>query len=485
MAVTLFTARVVLDKLGADDFGLYNVVGGVVGVLGFLTMTLSTSTSRFVTYEMGAGDQRRLRDTFSTAFLTHLALAVFVVLFLETAGLWFFYHKLLIPAGRVSAAAWVYHISVLTAFVGITQAPYTAVIMSRERMDIYAYVSIFEALGRLLVVYMLVIASCDHLVLYAALLAVLQIVVAMIYRIYCVRHYAESRLQRVFDGGVFRRMLSFSGWNVLAHLAEVLRAQGVIVLINMFFMPAVVAAQAIGNQVANAMAQFVTNIRLAINPQIIKLYAGGDNEGSKRLTLRSTEYLFDLLLLLGLPLILLMEPVLCLWLKDVPPYTVAFARFIVAGQVLGCFSAAFYIPMMAAGRVKTNSMFSMVTVFVQFPLLYVLLRCGCGVMWVQYVALLAVLFWSFFAKPFILWREIDYKVSEMVSCYVACLRVLALSCAVALPVYMWASRSLAGYALVFFASVGAVLAASAVCMRSADRGKVVRMVWVRMRRLPK
>ena len=473
MAVQLYTSRVVLDKLGADDYGLYNVVGGVVGLLSFLTGTLSIGTSRFITYELGAGDAKKLKSTFVTSFYTHLAISGIIVILLETIGLWFFYNHLVIPNDRLDAAFWVYQISILTTIVAITQVPYTSAIMAHEKMDIYAYLSIFEAVAKLLVVYLLVIAPYDKMLFYAILIAIVQIVLASFYRFFCVSKFQECRLNFSFDKSIFKKLMGFSGWNITANIAEVLKAQGVIVLINMFFQPAIVAAQAIGNQITNAMMQFINNIRTAVNPQIIKLYASGDYEGSKRLTLKSSLYVFDLLLLLGLPFILLMEPILNLWLKEVPPYTVVFAQCIVASQIIGNFSASFYTPMLAANKIKKNSIAAVIFSFSNFIILYLIFKLGGDVMWVQYIYILNSILWCYLIKPFILYKDINYNISEMAKCILYTFKVGLLSCIIAIPTRIFLDNSIIECVLLFMITIVAVIISSYIFMYKEDRQKVI------------
>ena len=234
MGVTLQTSRVVLDKLGVDDFALYNVVGGVVGMLSFLNGTLSIGTSRFLTYELGTGNKQRLIETFNTAFYTHVVLAVIIILLMETGGLWFMYNKLVIPPDRIDACFWVLQISILTTVISITQVPYSASIMAYERMGIYAYVSIFEALGKLGVCYALNITELDKLIVYASLLAVVQLSVALYYRLYCVRTFDSCKLSLSFNRDILKGLLGFSSWNIMANVAEMLKLQGILMIVNIF-----------------------------------------------------------------------------------------------------------------------------------------------------------------------------------------------------------------------------------------------------------
>lgn len=476
MAVQIYTSRVILDKLGADDYGLYNVVGGVVGLLGFLTGTLSIGTSRFITYELGTNNAEKLRSTFVTSFYTHVALSIIIVFILETLGLWFFYNHLIIPKERIDIAFWVYQISIFTTVIAITQVPYSSAIMGHEKMNIYAYLSIYEAIGKLVVIYLLSIAPYDKMIVYAILIAIVQLSLAAFYRIYSVKSFKECCLSFTFDRKIFCKLIEFSGWNITANIAEVLRAQGVIVLINMFFQPAIVAAQAIGNQITNAMMQFINNIRTAVNPQIIKLYAAGDYEGSKRLTLKSSLYVYDLLLMIGLPFILLMEPILNLWLKDVPPYTVIFSQCIVASQIIGNFSAAFYIPMTAANKIKKNSIAAVVFSFINFAFLFIILKLGGSVMWIQYVYIFNSIIWSYIIKPYILYKDINYKIGELAECIYDSLKVTFVSCIIAIPVWLLLDSSIVCNAIVLLTSICAVVFASLLFMDKNDKEKGIAFI---------
>lgn len=423
MGVSLFTSRVVLDKLGVTDYGLYNTVGGVVAMLSFLNGTLSTSTSRFLTFELGRNDKLRLKATFSTTFYVHLFLALLVILVMETIGLWFVYNKLIIPPDRIDAALWAYHISIFTSVIAITQVPYTSVIIAHENMKVYAYVGVFEAIAKLVIVYLLVVSSVDKLIFYACLVALVQLLVASYYRLYCIRSYEESHLTHKFDGKVFYGMLSFSGLSLLANASQVLSIQGLMVLMNMFFQPAIVAAQAVGNQITTALLQFVSNLQTAINPQIIKLYAAGNYVASKKLTLQSSVYVHELMLLLCLPAIVVMEPLLHLWLVEVPDYAVVFAQYILLKQIFSVYNMTLYVPMIASGKLGSNSLASIVFGIGVFVLIYILLKLGFDVMWVQYMSVLQAALYSYLVKPYILCKEIGYSWNEIFQSFWQSLKV--------------------------------------------------------------
>lgn len=422
--VTLYTSRVVLDKLGVTDYALYNVVYSTIGLLSFLNATLSSGTSRFITFELGRGNEEHLQKTFGTAFVSHLLLAVIILLLGETIGLWYVHNIMVIPQERMEAVMAVYQISIIATIISIVQVPFTSEIMAHERMGIYAYIGIYEAIAKLVVVYLLTYSSWDSLVYYANLQLIVVFSVLIINIVYCKRNFEEITYRPQFDIRVFKSILKFSGWNIIANMSNMLMTQGVITLFNLFFLPVVVAAQSISNQISNALMQFVNNVRQAVNPQVIKLYANGQYEESKILTFSSAEYIFDLLLLLGVPCIMIMPALLDLWLVEVPDYAVAFARLIVIQDILGNFSAAFYTPMIAANKLSKNTYASVILCIFQFILLYVLFRFGCGPLWARYTAILSCVLFSFVVKPYILWKDIDYKLSEIYRCIWKCMKIL-------------------------------------------------------------
>lgn len=436
MLVTLYTSRIILEKLGVEDFGLYNVVGGVVGMLAFLNNSLSTGTSRFITFSLGRDSKEELFETFNTAFYAHLGLGIILVCLLESLGIWFVKTHLLIPEERLSAALIVYHVSIITMLVAFTQVPYTADIIAHENMSIYAYVSIYEAVSKLAVVYLLSISPVDKLVFYALLIAFVQISVAFFYRLLCIRKYEEAHVSLQFNINIFKKILNFSGWNILANLVELLKTQGIVVLMNMFFLPAIVGAQALANQVSNAISQLVSNFRTAINPQIIKQYAAGNFYESQQLTLNSTLYCFDLILIISIPLIFAMEFVLNIWLVKVPDYAVIFAQWTLIQRIVGVIDASLYTPMVASARLKNNSIFAAIIGLIQYGSLYFIWNAGYSVMWVQYIGLIVVFAFSFFIKPLILCKEIQYKLKDIIRCFVKCICVLVLSLIIPLILFL-------------------------------------------------
>lgn len=481
--VTLYTSRVVLDKLGVDDYGLYNVVFSVIGLLSFLNGTLSACTSRFITFDLGKNNKERLKTTFSTALFTHVLLAGLILILAETLGIWYVHHVMVCPPERFHAAFIVYQISILTTMASIVQVPFTSEIMAHEEMDIYAYIGIYEAVAKLVVVFLLVRSPFDKMVYYATLLAVVNISVLLIYVIFSKSRFDEVRFKIQFDSHTFTEILKFSGWNIIANLSNTLSSQGVIMLFNIFFLPVVVAAQAIANQISNALMQFVNNVRQAVNPQVIKLYADGKFKDSKKLTFSSAEYIFDLLLLLGVPCIMVMPTLLNLWLVEVPEYTVAFAQLIVVKDILGNFSAAFYTPMVAANKIHKNSIAAAFLCAIKFALLFVLFKTGLGPLWASYLAIISTILFSFIIKPYILWKDVNYHIHELLTCIWHCLKIMITIIVICIPLYVFIPQnSLLSSLVVAILSAIVVLLVAYMYMTDSTRKKLYSFVKARLKK---
>ena len=484
MGVTLYTSRVVLDKLGASDYGIYGAVGGVVGMLSFLTYTLNTGTSRFLTFEIGRNDFPKLRLTFSTAFYVHLLLALIVAVILCSGGAWFVLNKLIIPEERLTAAFGVLVISAITTMVSITQVPYTSVIIAHENMSVYAYIGIFEAAAKLGIAFLISIGHWDRLIFFAILMAFVQIAVAMLYRVFCIKHYQESKLQRCFDKGIFKEIISFSGWTLLANFSHVLSTQGTAVLVSMFFQPSIVAAKTIGERISTTMLTFVNNFRTAITPQVIKLYANEDYAESRKLTLQSSIYVFDLVILLALPLIVLMKPLLDLWLVNVPEYTVEFAQIIVATEIINVYNGTLYVPMTASARLKENSLIGVSITLVTFALLYLLLKNGYSVMWVLYIRAAAIAVHSFVVKPILLSKFVpDYKMRHFFLNEFDCAKIAVFPVIVSFLIYKyWLTTGFVFVALKGMAIMASVCFSSVLFMDKETKNRLLCFIRKKMTR---
>lgn len=423
MCITLFTSRVILQTLGVDDYGIYQAVGGIVGMLSFINRALATGSSRFITYGMGEGDESKLKRIFSTTLTAHVVLALFVVLLAETAGLWFLYNKMVIPADRMDAAVYVFHISIITAFFTITQVPYNACIIAHEKMTVYAYVSIVEAVLQLLIAYLLVIGDIDKLKLYATLLCAVQVGIILFYRFYCTRNFKEVNLHLSIDKSIFKEIASFSGWSMFANAAIALNNQGILLLLNMFFAPAVVAARSISLQVNGVANQFVGNFQTAANPQIVKLYAAGDHEGSKQLLIQTTKVSYYLMFVLALPICFTADTLLHLWLGVVPEYAAIFLQLVVIQSLFQVFDTSFYRALFAKGRIKENALISPTTGFIMFPVVYILFRIGCSPVALSWASIVTYALLGLVIKPILVVKIVGYKWNDVFSVFKPCLLV--------------------------------------------------------------
>ena len=316
MGITFYTSRVVLQQLGVEDFGIYNVVGGVVAMFAFLNSAMTVSTQRYLTFELGTGNAEKLKLVFMTSIYCHALISLIVIVTIEIAGLWFIYNKMVIPDNRLDAALWTFQMSVASTVVVITSTPYNAAIIAHEKMSAFAYISVLEAALKLAIAFAISFGNFDKLIVYATLLFVAQLIIRFIYSAYCTRRFEETRLRRLFSKRLFREMSVFAGWNIWGTLAIVFKTQGLNLLLNLFFGPAVNAARGIAVQVQSAMALFAGNLQTAMNPQITKTYAQGALQEMHRLVFRSAKFTFFLLLILCLPVMFEIDWILEFWLGE-------------------------------------------------------------------------------------------------------------------------------------------------------------------------
>lgn len=376
MVVSLYTSRVVLSTLGVENFGIYNVVGGVVTIFAFLNNSMSLSVQRYLSFDMGSKGEGRLKKIFNIALYTHLIIAFMVLILGETVGLWFVDNYLNLPAERMGAVFWVYQFSVFTCLISIIQVPYNAVIISNERMEIYAYVSIAEVILRLVIVYLLYIGNYDKLILYAILTFAVSVFVVSFYVFYCRKKFSEASVTRVWDSVLFKELLSFAGWSSLGEIAWTCVQQGVNIVLNIFFGPIVNTARAIALQVNTAITRFVSNFQVAVNPQIIKKYAADDNAGMVNLLFRSTCLSYYMMLFLSLPILFEARQVLFLWLGEVPDYTVSFCRLMIINSLIDMLSNLLTTAVKAYGKIRKYQLIVSFLLMMNLPLSYVCFSLG-------------------------------------------------------------------------------------------------------------
>ena len=376
VVVGLYTSRVVLQTLGVDDYGIYGLVGGIVSMLGFLNTSMEGATSRFITYDLGLGNVENLKQTFNAAFQSHLFIAFIVVLVAETLGLWFVNNHLDIPQDRFFAANCIYQLSILSAVIGITQAPYSAVILAHEQMDVYAWFEILNAVLKLFIVWLLQLASFDKLIFYGILSFAVTVLIRSIYRIYCHRHYPESHLGMVWKPGIIRKMLSFTGWNLYADASVTIRQQGVNILINRFFGVALNAACSIAAIVQGTVWTCGYYVLAAFRPQITKQYAKGNFVLMQLMMSNSLRFTLFFSLLASVPAILCMPTLMSLWLGRVPEYAVIIAQILLIDNLFGLINHTFYIGIQSQGDIRKFSVVNGTLKLFCLPCIYLLLRAA-------------------------------------------------------------------------------------------------------------
>lgn len=374
MIISLYTSRVILNTLGVEDYGINNVVSGFIGMLGFLSGSLGAASSRFITYDLGIGDMVTMKRTFGNIVTIHLLLAVMILIFGETIGLWFVLNKLQIPENRMTAALWVYQFSIFSFMLSIVSVPYNATIIAHERMKAFAYISIVDAILKLLIVYLLVIIPYDKLIIYAILFFCIQVFDRVVYGVYCYRHFEETKTKLAFNKKLFKEIFSFAVWTMNGNLAVIGYTQGINVLLNMFFGPVVNAARGIAVQVQTIVQNFCNNFQMALNPQLTKSYAQNDLEHMQQLLKVSSKFSFFLLYIISLPLMLEAPLVLKWWLGIVPEHTVNFLRLILCSSMLIALSNPLVVSVHATGRIKKFQAIEGTMLLCIVPIAYFLLK---------------------------------------------------------------------------------------------------------------
>lgn len=374
LLVSLYTSRVVMNTLGVVDFGIYNVVGGVIAMLGFLTSSLGVASSRYITYDLGKGEMSVMKNTFGNILSIHFLLAGIILVVGETFGLWFMSTQLQIPPERETAAMWVYQFSVFSSILAVISVPYNATIIAHEKMSVFASISIIDAVLKLLIVYFLLIIPYDKLIVYAALFFCVQIFDRVVYDIYCSRHFEETRTKPMYDSRLFKEIFAFAGWTMNGCLAVTGYTQGLNILLNIFFGPVVNAARGVAVQVQGVCQQFCSNFQMAINPQLTKTYAQGNLDEMHNLLIKSSKFSFFILYFIALPLMFEAEFVLKLWLGIVPEHTVNFLRLMLVVGLLYPLSNPINISVHATGKLKKFQLIEGTMLLTIVPIAYLLLK---------------------------------------------------------------------------------------------------------------
>ena len=386
MLVGLFTSRVVLRCLGQEDFGIYGAVAGVVTMFTILTGSMSAAISRFITFELGKKNNR-LPQVFSTAVSIQLVLCAIIIVLSEPIGLWWLNNKMVIPPERLEAARWVLQFSILSLVIQLISVPYNAEIIAHERMDAFAWISIFEGIGKLVVAYCLMVSAGDRLVLYAALLALVSLITRFMYGLFCRKHFEETKYNWKLDKGLFGEMFAFAGWNFIGSGSAVLRDQGGNQLLNIFFGPVINGAWLLASQVNGTVQKFVTSFTTAINPQITKSYASGERDYMMRLIFKGSRTSVYLLLLVICPILFNTEFLVNLWLGEgtYPPDTIVFIRLVLMYLLVESVSYTMITAMLATGDIRNYQLLVGGLQLLNVPIAYIALKLGspaCSIYWV-------------------------------------------------------------------------------------------------------
>lgn len=383
IGVTLFSFRIILKELGEYGYGIYNVVAGVVVLFSFLSGAMTQSTQRFISYYIGRKDFEELRRVFSMSVNVHIVIAAVVLLLAETVGLWFLNSYMSFPPGMIVTANGVYQLSIITFIIQILTVPYQASIISNERMSFYAYFSIIEAILKLLATLLLVFVVGNKVVIYAGGLTGVSIFIFFIYRLYCRSKFEHCIYQFFFDSALFKKILSFSGWNMLGGIGNVGASQGVNIILNIFRGVTLNAAMGVSNQVAGAVSSFVSNMQTAFNPQIIKSYAADDRAYFLSLIFRASRFSFLLIFIIGFPIILCCSTIFDIWLTETPQYAVPFTQLIIVFCMIDAISGPLWTAAQASGKIKTYMVIIASMIFTNVPVAYIILYLGLSPVWLM------------------------------------------------------------------------------------------------------
>jgi len=469
LLVGLYTSRVVLAQLGQDDFGVYNAVGGVVALFAVISGALSSAISRFLTFEMGRTDssEARLRQIFRSSVKIQLIIGAAVIVLVELAGVWFMNAKMTIPEGRLAAANWVLQFSIITFVINLLSVPFNAAIIAHERMKAFAYIGIFEGLAKLGVAFLLAAAPVDKLVWYALLMCAVAVAVRIAYSIYCHRCFPECRRGEIAEegentGSMMKQMFSFAGWNFIGASSAVLRDHGGNILINVFCGPAVNAARGLTTQLSGAVQGFVTNFMIALNPQITKAYAAGDKEYLMKIVFKGAKFSFFLLLMISLPLIMNMDFVLRLWLKNVPDHTASFVILALLFAMSESLSNPLVTTQLATGKIKKYQIIVGGLQLLNVPISWLLLALGLAPEYVLVTAI-ALSQVCLFARLILLQQMVGLNAGDYITdVYIRTVPLLAISLSV---MYLFQYRLGADWAVwTSLGGWGGFLLSSIVCL---------------------
>lgn len=478
MTITLFTSRVILKNLGVEDFGIYNVVGGVVAMMAVVNSSMGVATQRYITFSLGKRDFDRLKQVFNTSIQIYLLLSFLLIGLAETIGLWWVNNKLVIPEARMETANWVYQYAILSCCFTLLVNPFYATIIAYEKMDYYAYLSIVEVTLKLLVAYIITMIPYDKLNTYGSLMLAVQAIVLGMYLFYCRRHFSECRFRYYRNNTLFKELLSYSGWNLFAAFSMVAKGQGLNILLNAFFGPTVNAARGIAYQINAVISQFFTNFYTAVKPQVTKYYAQDKHDEMFKLIFMSARMSFFLILFISLPIMVETHSIIMLWLNTDIDYVVVFTRLIILISAIDAMATPLMTLMHATGKIRLYQMVISVSTILILPFSYICLKYfNCNPTSAFVVSLCTSLF-CMFARLWLVNRKVDFPIKKYItSVYARCVLVAILSAIVPGMIYFQLQESIQRLIIVCAVSVlSSAVAIMSIGMNKNERSFVYNQI---------
>lgn len=434
MLVTLYTSRVILDALGVEDYGIYNVVGGFVSMFSLISAALTSACSRFLNFELGKGDRDRQNVVFSTAVSIQWGLAIVVAVLSEAIGIWYVNNVMVLPPERLTAANWCFQFSVFNFCMNLITVPYNASIIAHERMKAFAYIGLFQGVAQLGISFLVFFEPFDRLVFYALLLMILQFLIRIMYQVYCRKHFEECHYRFVVDKPLLKHMFSYSLWHLVGNGASVMKNHGVNLVLNYFFGPSVNAARGLANQVDGAVNQFVGNFMMALNPQITQSYAKGETKYALYLVDKGSKFSFYLVFVLSLPIIVNAHFIMSIWLKEVPEYTVIFTQLTLIVMLFSALSKPLITAQNATGNVRDYQLIVGGINLLNLPGSFVCLYLGCRPQSVVIVAIVVEIM-AFMARVYMLPKTIP-SFNPLSFLWNIGLKCLMVACLAAIPAFL-------------------------------------------------
>ena len=453
MLIGLFTSRVILQALGVEDYGINSVIAGFLSMFGIITGSMSGAISRFITVELGRGKLERLKQVFSTSISVQLFMGILIVILIESFGMWFVTTKMQIPEGREAAAQWCLHCATLTTFISPMNIPFNSAIVAHEKMSAFAYMTILEAILKLVICYVIYISPIDKLITYAILSVFVSIITTSIYWIYCLRKFEETSFSFHFDKGLFKEMWGFAGWNMFAQTAWILNTQGVNMLMNIFFGVVVNAARGVAVQVNGIIQSFVNNFMMALNPQITKSYAAGDKDTAFRLACRGSRFSFYIMYFLALPIMIESHQILELWLGTPPEQADAFVVWTILSTLATLLGNTMVTLQMAHGDIRKYQIWITIFGCLPFPLTWIVFKFGAPSI-VAYYIYVAVYWGLIFVRYYLVHEKTGIPAKMYLGGVIAKTHLVAIAAAILpLGVYFLMPETITRLLLVGIVSV--------------------------------